>query len=259
MANGNNADIGFEKQIWNAACVLRGNMDASEYKNVVLGLIFLKYISDRFEEKHRELVAEGDGFEEDIDEYTSEGIFFVPQGARWDDIKDKAHTQEIGTAIDDAMRAIEKENKRLKDILPKNFARPELDKRRLGDVVDLFTNIRMIEHGNEKDILGRTYVFINYSKSNYNYSPYAKYEEDFDTHHVIGQEFDNVLMLMDDSFYYDENGVLQGVPHPNPDYLYPNLFYQGITRVREKIALVIVNSPRLFEKISSIFDIEQEA
>ena len=159
MANGNNADIGFEKQIWNAACVLRGNMDASEYKNVVLGLIFLKYISDRFEEKHRELVAEGDGFEEDIDEYTSEGIFFVPQGARWDDIKDKAHTQEIGTAIDDAMRAIEKENKRLKDILPKNFARPELDKRRLGDVVDLFTNIRMIEHGNEKDILGRTYEY----------------------------------------------------------------------------------------------------
>lgn len=77
MANGNNADIGFEKQIWNAACVLRGNMDASEYKNVVLGLIFLKYISDRFEEKHRELVAEGDGFEEDIDEYTSEGLFKV--------------------------------------------------------------------------------------------------------------------------------------------------------------------------------------
>lgn len=155
----NNADIGFEKQIWDAACVLRGNMDASEYKNVVLGLIFLKYISDRFEEKRQELVAEGDGFEEDIDEYTSEGIFFVPQGARWDDIKGKSHTQEIGTAIDDAMRAIEKENKRLKDILPKNFARPELDKRRLSDVVDLFTNIRMIEHGNEKDILGRTYEY----------------------------------------------------------------------------------------------------
>ena len=104
----NNADIGFEKQIWDAACVLRGNMDASEYKNVVLGLIFLKYISDRFEEKHRELVAEGDGFEEDIDEYTSEGIFFVPQGARWGDIAAKAHTPEIGTAIDEAMRAIEK-------------------------------------------------------------------------------------------------------------------------------------------------------
>ena len=158
MAEKTTADIGFEKQIWDAACVLRGNMDASEYKNVVLGLIFLKYISDRFEEKHRELVAEGDGFEEDIDEYTSEGIFFVPQGARWGDIAAKAHTPEIGTAIDEAMRAIEKDNKRLKDILPKNFARPELDKRRLGEVVDLFTNIRMIEHGDEKDILGRRNV-----------------------------------------------------------------------------------------------------
>lgn len=159
MAEKTTADIGFEKQIWDAACVLRGNMDASEYKNVVLGLIFLKYISDRFEEKYKELVAEGDGFEEDIDEYTSEGIFFVPQGARWGDIAAKAHTPEIGMAIDEAMRAIEKDNKRLKDILPKNFARPELDKRRLGEVVDLFTNIRMIEHGDEKDILGRTYEY----------------------------------------------------------------------------------------------------
>ena len=159
MADKNTADIGFEKQIWDAACVLRGNMDASEYKNVVLGLIFLKYISDRFDDKYQELVEEGDGFEEDIDEYTSEGIFFVPAGARWNEIAKKAHTPEIGTIIDDAMRAIEKENKRLKDILPKNFARPELDKRRLGDVVDLFTNIQMIEHGSEKDILGRTYEY----------------------------------------------------------------------------------------------------
>lgn len=159
MAGKNTADIGFEKQIWNAACVLRGNMDASEYKSVVLGLIFLKYISDRFEEKYKELTAEGDGFEEDIDEYTSEGIFFVPAEARWSEIASKAHTMEIGAVIDNAMRAIEKENKRLKDILPKNFARPELEKRRLGDVVDLFTNIQMIEHGNEKDILGRTYEY----------------------------------------------------------------------------------------------------
>lgn len=81
MAEKNTADIGFEKQIWNAACVLRGNLDASEYKSVVLGLIFLKYISDRFDDKYRELLAEGDGFEEDIDEYTSEGIFFVPAGS----------------------------------------------------------------------------------------------------------------------------------------------------------------------------------
>ena len=159
MAKKNTAEIGFERQIWDAACVLRGNMDASEYKNVVLGLIFLKYISDRFDEKYQELKNEGEGFEEDMDEYTSEGIFFVPSGARWNEIKVKAHTPEIGTVIDDAMRAIEKENKRLKDILPKNFARPELDKRRLGDVVDLFTNIKMVEHGNEKDILGRTYEY----------------------------------------------------------------------------------------------------
>lgn len=155
----NNAEIGFEKQIWDAACVLRGNIDASEYKSVVLGLIFLKYISDRFDDKYQELLEEGDGFEEDIDEYTSEGIFFVPEEGRWSTISAAAHTPEIGTVIDEAMRSIEKENKRLKDILPKNFARPELDKRRLGEVVDLFTNIQMTEHGDSKDILGRTYEY----------------------------------------------------------------------------------------------------
>ena len=96
------------------------------------------------------------------------------------------------------------------------------------------------------------YIFINYSKSNYEESPYSAYAEDFDTHHVIGQEFDNVVMLMDSSFYYDENGVLQGMPHPNPDYLYPNLFYQGVTRVREKLAIIVVNSPELFRNVVSI-------
>ena len=105
------------------------------------------------------MVVEGDGFEEDIDEYIAENIFFVPENARWEVISAAAHTPEIGTVIDEAMRSIEKENKRLKDILPKNFARPELDKRRLGEVVDLFTNIQMIEHGNSKDILGRTYEY----------------------------------------------------------------------------------------------------
>lgn len=96
------------------------------------------------------------------------------------------------------------------------------------------------------------YVFINYSKSNYESSPYAAYEEDFDTHHVIGQEFDKVVMLMDNSFYYDENGILNGISHPNPDYLYPNLFYQGVTRVRDKLAIVVVNAPNLFESVASI-------
>ncbi len=159
MAENSTSNIGFEKQIWDAACVLRGNIDASEYKSVVLGLIFLKYISDRFEAKYKELVEEGDGFEEDHDEYTAENIFFVPANARWSTIAAAAHRPEIGTVIDAAMLSIEKENKRLKDILPKNFARPELDKRRLGEVVDLFTNIQMIEHGNSKDILGRTYEY----------------------------------------------------------------------------------------------------
>lgn len=96
------------------------------------------------------------------------------------------------------------------------------------------------------------YIFINYSKSNYESSPYSEYEEDFDTHHVIGQEFDKVVMLMDDSFFYDDEGVLKGVPHPNPDYLYPNLFYQGVTRVREKLAIVVVKDSTLFSKIVSI-------
>lgn len=159
MAEKNTADIGFEKEIWDAACVLRGNMDASEYKNVILGLIFLKYISDSFEKKYIELVNEGEGFEEDRDEYTSDNIFFVPPGARWDDIAAVAHEPEIGIAIDNAMIAIEKENPKLKNILPKNFARPELDKRRLGDVVDLFKNVKMAEGTDEKDLLGRTYEY----------------------------------------------------------------------------------------------------
>ncbi len=159
MAKLNTADIGFEDQIWKAADKMRGNIDASEYKSVVLGLIFLKYISDKFEARYEELINEGEGFEEDKDEYTAENIFYVPTDARWSVIAAAAHTPEIGTTIDNAMRAIEKENRRLKDILPKNFARPELDKRRLGDVVDLFTNIKMHEHGDSKDILGRAYEY----------------------------------------------------------------------------------------------------
>lgn len=159
MATKNTADIGFEKEIWDAACVLRGNMDASEYKNVILGLIFLKYISDSFEEKYQELVEEGEGFEEDRDEYYSENIFYVPAGARWRDISEAAHKPEIGKVIDSAMLAIERENKKLKGILPKNFARQELDKRRLGEVVDLFTNVKMTDGAEEKDLLGRAYEY----------------------------------------------------------------------------------------------------
>ena len=155
----NTANVGFEKEIWSAADKLRGNMDASEYKNIVLGLIFLKYISDKFEEKYNELKYEGEGFEEDRDAYYAEGIFFVPQQARWEAISYAAHTAEIGKVIDKAMELIEKENSRLKNILPKGFARPELDKRRLGEVVDLFTNVKMSVHGDSRDILGRAYEY----------------------------------------------------------------------------------------------------
>ena len=155
----NTAEIGFEEQIWSAADKLRGNIDASEYKNVVLGLIFLKYISDKFDQKYQELVEEGEGFEEDRDEYASENIFFVPENARWKTIAAAAHTPEIGKVIDEAMRQIEAENNKLKGILPKNFARQELDKRRLGEVVDLFANVKMAEKGDSRDILGRTYEY----------------------------------------------------------------------------------------------------
>ena len=155
----NTAEIGFEQQIWSAADKLRGNMDASEYKNVVLGLIFLKYISDKFDARYQELIEEGEGFEEDRDEYAFMNIFWVPQEARWSTIAEAAHTPEIGKVIDNAMRLIETENNKLKGILPKNFARQELDKRRLGEVVDLFTNVQMAEKGDTRDILGRTYEY----------------------------------------------------------------------------------------------------
>ena len=160
MAKENNTtSIGFEDKIWQAADVLRGNLNAAEYEGVVLGLIFLKYISDRFEAKYQELKNDEYADPEDIDEYTSENVFFVPQGARWSVISAAAHTPQIGNVIDDALKLIEQNNDRLKGILPKNFARPELDKRRLGDVVDLFTNIEMHDAGDERDLLGRTYEY----------------------------------------------------------------------------------------------------
>lgn len=155
----NTQELGFEEKIWKAADSMRGHIDASEYKNVVLGLIFLKYISDRFEQRHRELVDEGEGFEEDRDEYGFENIFWVPKGARWEEIAKAAHTPEIGKVIDEAMREIEAENKTLKGILPKNFVRQELDKRMLGDVVDLFTNVKMAGEDGTQDVLGRTYEY----------------------------------------------------------------------------------------------------
>ena len=160
MANKDNTKIGFEKQIWDAACVLWGHIPAAEYRKVIIGLIFLRYISASFEKRYNELVEEGDGFENDKDAYTMENIFYVPESARWSTIAAAAHTPEIGKVIDEAMRAIEAENQSLKNVLPKNYASPDLDKRVLGEVVDLFTNnVDMKDIGTDHDVLGRTYEY----------------------------------------------------------------------------------------------------
>ena len=153
------ANIGFEETLWKSADKLRGSMDAAEYKYVVLGLIFLKYISDKFETKYNELVKEGEGFEEDRDEYTYENIFWVPKESRWDFIKNNAKDPKIGQYIDEAMIAIEKENPSLKGVLDKRYARPELDKRRLGELIDLISTIKLHNNG-EKDLLGRVYEYF---------------------------------------------------------------------------------------------------
>ena len=154
------ANIGFEKQIWDAACVLWGHIPAAEYRKVIVGLIFLRYISSAFDKRYQELVAEGDGFENDRDAYKMDNIFFVPEEARWSTIASAAHSPEIGVVLDNAMRAIEKENDSLKNVLPKNYANPDLDKQVLGDVVDIFTNsIDMSDTENSEDLLGRTYEY----------------------------------------------------------------------------------------------------
>lgn len=124
MAEKNNANIGFEKQIWDAACVLWGHIPAAEYRKVIVGLIFLRYISSAFEKRYNELVAEGDGFEDEPDAYLMDNIFFVPEKARWSVVSAAAHTPEIGSVIDDAMRAIEDENKTLKTFFRRTTQAP---------------------------------------------------------------------------------------------------------------------------------------
>lgn len=153
------APLPFEKQIWDAACVLWGHIPAADYRKVIIGLIFLRYVSSRFEARYKQLVEEGEGFENDRDFYSEENIFWVPQEARWTAIAAAAHSPEIGMTIDNAMRAIERENDTLKDVLPKDYAKPELDKRVLGEVVDLFTNLDMGSAQESTDLLGRTYEY----------------------------------------------------------------------------------------------------
>ncbi|MFZ3130040.1 MAG: class I SAM-dependent DNA methyltransferase [Desulfosporosinus sp.] len=153
-------NLEFENKLWEMADKLRGNIQPSDYKAVILGLIFLKYISDSFEEKYNELLAEGEGFEEDRDAYIEDNIFFVPLGARWEFIKKSAKKSTIGQIIDEAMIAIERENKNLKGVLPKNYARPELDKTKLGELIDLFSFNLGSKESKAQDILGRVYEYF---------------------------------------------------------------------------------------------------
>ena len=151
-----------EKTLWATADKLRNNMDAAEYKHVVLGLIFLKYISDSFEDLYNQLKADKLSDEEDKDEYLAENVFYVPPSARWGFIQhQRAKLPSIGKDIDDAMDAIEKDNPSLKGVLPKDYARPALDKKRLGELVDLIGNIGFKEKGHSsKDLLGRVYEYF---------------------------------------------------------------------------------------------------
>ena len=162
--NSSAANLGFEQTLWQAADKMRGHMDAAEYKHVVLGLIFLKYISDAFQERYEALVSiqeEENADPEDRDEYMAENVFWVPKEGRWSYLQGRAKLPEIGLDIDNAMIAIEKDNPSLKNVLPKDYARPALDKQRLGELIDLIGTIGLGDAENRsKDILGRVYEYF---------------------------------------------------------------------------------------------------
>lgn len=159
--NGNGANIGFEAQLFLTADKLRGNLEPSDYKHVALGLIFLKYISDAFEAKHADLLADEPATAEDPDEYLAENVFWVPREGRWSHLQANAKQPTIGKLIDDAMIAIEANNASLKGVLPKEYNRPALNKVMLGELIDLVSGIAMHEEGAKaKDVLGRVYEYF---------------------------------------------------------------------------------------------------
>ena len=156
------ATTGYEAELWAMADTLRGSMDAAEYKHVVLGLVFLKYISDAFKERHAAVLSEwGEDAAEDRDEYIAESIFWVPPEARWPHLKAQARQSTIGQTVDRAMAAIERDNPVLKEVLPKDYARPALDKQRLGQLIDMIGNIRVGDaDARSRDVLGRVYEYF---------------------------------------------------------------------------------------------------
>lgn len=157
----NGANLGFEAELFKAADKLRRNMEPSDYKHVALGLIFLKYISDAFEAKHNALLAEDSQAAEDRDEYLADNVFWVPKDARWSYLQANAKQPTVGTLIDEAMRAIEKDNESLKGVLPKDYARPALNKVMLGELIDLISGITLNESGEKStDVLGRVYEYF---------------------------------------------------------------------------------------------------
>ena len=157
--NGIPADL--ESKLWSAADKLRGHLDAGEYKNVVLGLIFLKYISDAFQTLYEKLQADEYADPEDRDEYLAENIFFVPEEARWSELQNNAKQSTIGNLIDKAMEAIERDNPSLKGVLPQDYGREDLDKRRLGELIDLIGTIALGDAASRaNDILGHVYEYF---------------------------------------------------------------------------------------------------
>jgi type I restriction enzyme M protein len=159
--NQNGANLGFEAELFKTADKLRGNVDPAEYKHVVLGLIFLKYISDAFEAKQAELQQEEYADPEDPEEYRAANVFWVPQAARWSNLKANARQSDIGKRIDDALDAIEDYNRSLKGVLPKNYARPALSSIMLGELIDMISNIDVGgDEARSKDVLGRVYEYF---------------------------------------------------------------------------------------------------
>ncbi len=193
-----NATLGFEAELWNAADEMRGHISAAEYRQVLTGLIFLRYVSAAFDRRYAELKAEG--LEDERDGYAEKNVFFIPSESRWERIASAAHTPEIGVVLDRALEAVERENPLLKGILPKTYASPDIDKRVLGNVVDIFTNkIDMAQMAEDRDLLGRTYEYCIMKFAEYE----GKKGGEYYTPSSVVKTLVNVLRPRDDSRIYD--------------------------------------------------------